>query len=193
MNAWVSTDSQNRNAKLAPVQDASDLGSPELSNKKTTHDLLQTVERYLYARTHNSDLAADLSQTVFARIQRNPPPTDVELAPWALGIARNVWKEETRRQRRWFRNKRLAGWLVGSGPADVEQTLMTNNRVRAFKELLNQLPDRFAEVLIFKYVSELPEDEIAKILKVSIATVRSRAHRAKALLEKQAKRLRDDY
>lgn len=49
---------------------------------------------------------------------------------------------------------------------------------RAFVERVRNLPERQRAVIVLRYYADLPDAEIARALRCSVATVRSQAHRA---------------
>jgi RNA polymerase sigma-70 factor (ECF subfamily) len=47
---------------------------------------------------------------------------------------------------------------------------------------LSALPEKFKSIIVLRDIEELPYEEIAEVLEIPIGTVRSRLHRARALL-----------
>jgi RNA polymerase sigma factor (sigma-70 family) len=63
-----------------------------------------------------------------------------------------------------------------------EPGFLKHEQARRFYALLQQLPDRQRETLILRYDADLDDHAIAKILGVSVSTVRSQAQSALAKL-----------
>src|SRR5579875_2591933 len=97
----------------APAEQAVDAGADEALVRRAQADAvafaplyeryLPRVYRYLYARTHDPDDAADLTQTVFVRALAGLPayrPRGLPFAAWLFRIARNVATDAHRRRDR---------------------------------------------------------------------------------------------
>lgn len=63
-------------------------------------------------------------------------------------------------------------------PGPVEQ-LLTQETLRAMEEAIESLPPEFRQVFILRDVEELSNAEVAEILDLSVAAVKSRLHRAR--------------
>ncbi|HEY7727163.1 MAG TPA: sigma-70 family RNA polymerase sigma factor [Candidatus Eisenbacteria bacterium] len=68
----------------------------------------------------------------------------------------------------------IADWR----PGPVED-LLTQETVRAMEEAVESLPPEFRQVFILRDVEELSNAEVAEILDLSVAAVKSRLHRAR--------------
>ena len=69
---------------------------------------------------------------------------------------------------------------AGEAPQETAERSETRNAVRA---ALCQLTDEHREVLLLRYMQELDYGEIARALRISEGTVKSRINRAKARLK----------
>jgi RNA polymerase sigma-70 factor (ECF subfamily) len=63
-------------------------------------------------------------------------------------------------------------------PGPVEQ-LLTRETLRAMEDAIESLPPEFRQVFILRDVEELSNAEVAEILDLSVAAVKSRLHRAR--------------
>lgn len=135
---------------------------------------------YLARRTEPTEDAADLMSEVFAtawrRVDDLPPGDETRL--WLYGTARKVLANHRRSR---TRRDRLAGQLrealvhhVRTGAADG-----ADPRVRA---ALAGLPDGDRELLTLTAWEEMTPAEIAVVLDLSPATVRTRLSRARTRL-----------
>jgi RNA polymerase sigma-70 factor, ECF subfamily len=68
----------------------------------------------------------------------------------------------------------IADW----SPGPVEQ-LLTQETQKAMDEAIEALPPEFKQVFILRDVEELSNSEVAEILDLSVAAVKSRLHRAR--------------
>lgn len=97
---------------------------------------------------------------------------------WVAGIAMRKAKEQRRVS--WFRRyvlQRLPG--LSSPPARLEER---TDAVREGERLLALLPEPMREVLVLHTVEGLEAADIAQALGISVNTVWTRLHRARALL-----------
>ena len=68
--------------------------------------------------------------------------------------------------------------IVDWKPGPVEQ-LLTKETLQAMDEAIEALPPEFRQVFILRDVEELSNAEVAEILDLSVAAVKSRLHRAR--------------
>jgi RNA polymerase sigma factor (sigma-70 family) len=113
--------------------------------------------------------ARDCSQETFLRAIRGASRFRGDAPPevWLLGIARNVFRE-------WLRSDRH---LVEEAP-DVMMVGPDEERVDV-QRALSRLDSDHREVLVLRFVLDLPGEEVARILHVSHDAVRQRVARAK--------------
>jgi RNA polymerase sigma factor (sigma-70 family) len=141
--------------------------------------------RYLLSLTRNRTLSEDLVQEVFFRVLRYARSYDPNLSfrVWLYGMARNAYLDALHKR----------GWeLTGSEMGDVrssapmpEEEVARKQDVKLLQEALQQLPEEKREVLILSRFHNMRYEEIARILKCEIGTVKVRVYRAlKELREK---------
>ncbi|GII81556.1 DNA-directed RNA polymerase sigma-70 factor [Sphaerisporangium rufum] len=132
-------------------------------------DRIDALFRYAYMLSGNPHDAADLVQEAMLRLRgswsrvrrKDDPESYVKTTITRLHIS--VW----RRRRR----EHLA-WEVPERPQPVAESPLD------LWDDLARLPKRQRAVLVLRYYQDLPDAEIAEILGISPATVRSQAHRA---------------
>ncbi|TVY01170.1 RNA polymerase sigma factor [Cohnella terricola] len=152
------------------------------------HDLMQEhgqeVWNYAYLLTKNSHVSDDIAQEVFlqAFLHISSFRGQSSVRTWLFSIARNAafnYKKSA-----FIRKVTLLDFLypVASLPSAEEQYL---NRAYtdSIWELVMKLPPKFREVLILDACYEMPLAEIALLLRLSIGTVKSRLHRARAKMK----------
>jgi RNA polymerase sigma-70 factor (sigma-E family) len=94
---------------------------------------------------------------------------------WVLRVAANVAIDVARRRRR-------APEPVA--PADRDPTDAAATRI-ALVEALRALPRRQRDVVVLRYLSDLPEEAVAESLGISAGTVKTHLHRGLAALRRQ--------
>jgi RNA polymerase sigma-70 factor (sigma-E family) len=125
--------------------------------------------------------AEDIVQDVFARLHRrhgrrlnDVADPDSYLTAAVMNAARSVLRR--RRVARAYLPPSLA-----PAPAAEDEALLGEGD-REVMRALSRLTGRQRQVIVLRYWSQLSEQEIADVLRVSTGTVKSTAHRALALL-----------
>ena len=141
--------------------------------------------RYLLHLTGNHAVAEDLFQEVWVRLLekghlyhdgRNRPAT------WLMSIAHNVAIDYLRK-----RNPASLDEMQdpedgapfeppASGPSPFEQVAQRQQQER-FDEALQNVPALFREVLVLRFQEQMKLEEIAKLIHIPVATVKTRLYR----------------
>jgi RNA polymerase sigma factor (sigma-70 family) len=125
--------------------------------------------------------AEDLTQTAILNTLRRAAyisgPESVKA--YLLTTVRNLWRNQLReRSRRRFIGDNIAEDLPSSELAPDEQVL-TNLDTALAKAALATLSERSREVIVLRYVEDLPYEELGRRLSISPVAARQRAHRAR--------------
>lgn len=139
------------------------------------------IYRYLRYHVASADEADELTAETFLRAVRAAAsfdPSRGHAKAWLFRIAQNVLRDSRRRERRRgsvpiesFRD------LVSEAPS-AEERLLHEEEVRRLLAAMDELPERDREVVSLRYASELEYGEIAAILGIREAAVRTRLWRA---------------
>ncbi|MGH9022545.1 MAG: RNA polymerase sigma factor [Acidimicrobiia bacterium] len=78
--------------------------------------------------------------------------------------------------------------LLADWSETPEEELLSNETRRAVRRMIESLPDRYRIVLLLRDLEELSNEETAEILEDSVASVKSRLHRARMALREQVTR-----
>lgn len=108
-----------------------------------------------------------------------------KFSSWLYGIAHNECIDYWRKNKKHTiisldDNQELAS-VLASGE-DIEVDLFRKEDREQVRALLNQLPLKFKEVLILRYLEDKDYQEISDIVKKPVATVGTLLHRAKSQL-----------
>lgn len=154
--------------------------------------LLNFVFRFL----GNAEEAEDIVQETFLRVYRNRYAYTrvAKFSTWIYTIAGNLARTELRRRKR----RRLFSISTDMGLEDRDFEIsdeVFNPEIyvdSAIQEELIQreiskLSPKFREVIILRDVQELSYEEISKIIRVPIGTVKSRVNRARLRLQARLK------
>jgi len=134
--------------------------------------------RYLLHLTGNRALSEDLVQEVFFRVLKYTRTYDPSLSftAWLYSMARNAYYDSARKRRVEVGTDDMSQ-MESSEPMPEE--LFTRSEDVAFlREALNQLPEEKREVLVLSRFHDLRYEDIARILKCEVGTVKVRVYRA---------------
>jgi len=165
-----------------------------------------SIYRFALHMSGNATIAEDVTQEVFMTLIRDPrrfDPTRGTLGGFLFGVARNFLRK------RWEQDRRLValdgdaneigehspngngsgasrnglhangnGFLV-SASSDEFATRETISRVR---NAVATLPENYREIVVLCDLEEMSYEEAASVLSCPVGTVRSRLHRARAIL-----------
>jgi RNA polymerase sigma-70 factor (ECF subfamily) len=146
------------------------------------------IYRFAWRMTGSREAAEDVTQETFLAVVRGPGRYDEgrgAFGPYLYGIARNLLMKRAGRERPFV--------ALGDGEdalrstIDPTEDLDRRQAVEAVRQAVLTLPEHYREVVVLAELQALPYEEVAAVLGCPIGTVRSRLHRARALL---AQRLR---
>ena len=161
----------------------------------------RTVYRYLMHMTGSISAAEELTQEVFIVIldaMASPEPmrsfdsAKGTLEGYLLGIARNLAKQEHRRNLRLLSLDEMQGKMDWSGLFNnIQQTsgsweylaaLTTQTEIKLLHRFILELPEHYRTVVVLCALQEKSYRDVAAMLQCSEGTVASRLNRAKVLL-----------
>lgn len=147
----------------------------------------KTIFNLVYRMLGDYDDAAETSQEVFLSVYRaiGQFRGDANFSTWLYRIALN--HAATRRKSVISRQKRLLP-LDGSEMADEAQTgpaetLEKKELRESVQRALNQLAPDDAAIILLRDLQDVPYEDVAKVLKIPVGTVKSRLHRARQALK----------
>jgi RNA polymerase sigma-70 factor, ECF subfamily len=163
------------------------------------HDELRPkIQRYL-SRLVGSDDAEDLTQQVFVRVAQALPNFRGESQPstWVYRIATNAAIDKLRSAASRHDAQEISlddsseavakDLWTGEEMPSLEQQAMRNEMYECYEDFLMNLPLNYRTVLALGELEQLPNEEIATILGLTIDTVKIRLHRGRARLLNQLK------
>jgi RNA polymerase sigma-70 factor (ECF subfamily) len=140
------------------------------------------VHRWIRALGGPGIEAEDLAQEVFIVVQRKLPSFDgANLPGWLYRIAQLTVRDA--RRRAWFRSTFLRARDVGlddlESPARSDDALARKEQERQLYDLVSRLNPRWRECFLLFEVGGLSGGEIAELLGIPHATVRTHLFRAR--------------
>src|SRR6516162_1621921 len=138
------------------------------------------VYRFAYALSRSRSFAQDATQEVFLQVLENAGRFDAAKGTaraWLLGCARHVVIDRLRAE-----NRRSDEAPEQTTATDHELRVLNEQRLVRLHAAIARLPLEYREALVLCELAELPYAEAAAVLDCPVGTVRSRLHRARALL-----------
>jgi RNA polymerase sigma-70 factor (ECF subfamily) len=138
------------------------------------------VYRFALAMARSRSFAEDVTQEVFLNVLENAARFDRSKGTaraWLLGCARHVVLDRLRAERRFC--DELPEVIAA---CEGEQLVLAQQRLARLQAAIAELPVEYRETLVLCELQELSYAECATALDCPIGTVRSRLHRARALL-----------
>ena len=132
------------------------------------------VFAYIYGRVHNVHQAEDLCSEVFERafVKMGSLRNDEAFSTWLFTIARNLVTSHARKHgRETIVDPDVMKSVVVSN-VSVEHEVLIREEVAAVIECLKTFPQREQDIVSLKFDAELPNSQIAGIMKLSEPNVR---------------------
>lgn len=148
------------------------------------------IYRFILLKVSNKDLAWDIAQECFLKAWQYQKDNDYEIKNYRaflFSIARNMIIDHWRRKDRTatIDLEEVAFTLEDAGNLH-EETSVKHETLELMK-FINQLPEHQKEILLLRYIEDLPFSEIAKIIGKSAVSARVEAHRAVKKIKKLTK------
>lgn len=133
--------------------------------------------------------ASDAAQETFIKVYKNVKrfKFDSSFQTYIIRIAINTCKDEFRKR---AKNEQNISADDDENPLEIkdnsaspEEALLKKERQSALYRAILSLPPKFREVIILRDINGVSYEEIAKILKISQGTVKSRINRARCALK----------
>ena len=138
------------------------------------------IFRFVYWRTSDKHLSEDILQDVFLKAWRNIgsyKERNLPIRAWLYKIARNTVIDHYRVKKPEFSLEESTIGLIYSNTDSLREVSL-KLEVEKAKRAINLLPETQKEVIILRFIEELTNKEVAKIIKKSETSVRIIQHRA---------------
>lgn len=144
------------------------------------------------------DDAADIAQEAFLRAwEKIRTLRDAPFKSWLFQIAANLCYDHFRRGRRYgvMPDEDQTSNLVGLGIAtpDPQERAEANERTRLVRDSIAALDHDMRLAIVLRDVNGMSYDEIARVLRVPLGTVKSRIARARAQVQERLQRHPDFF
>jgi RNA polymerase sigma-70 factor (ECF subfamily) len=137
------------------------------------------VHRFALYLCGDAALADDLTSETFLRAWSSASPIrEATVKAYLFTIVRHLYLSEIGRS---SRHVELSDLIPSSSPGQHEQ-LESGTTLRTVLRLLRNLPEVERAALLMRTHGEMRYDEIAQVLKISIANAKVKVHRARVKL-----------
>jgi RNA polymerase sigma-70 factor (ECF subfamily) len=154
---------------------------PNLSQFQVAYEAtVEKIYNFVYYRTgRNRDLAEDLTSEIFLKALERFETYDQNSSfqAWIFTIARNHIIDRYRTHKESVRLEDLTN-VLSAPKKDLNLEIDEREAVKMVMESIDRLPENHREVLVLKFVNELDNSEIARILDKNQGAVRVAIHRA---------------
>jgi len=146
----------------------------------------EPIYRFCCKLTYSKEDAEDLFQETFLKAFEQLPKINASLNPksFLFSTALYLWKS---RKRTYARRNRIAPIQALDAEqvsdSNMEERIMAKEEIRAVRDLVETLPDKFKIPTILFYTAEMNVQDIALTLKIPVGTVKSRLFKARKLIE----------
>ena len=138
----------------------------------------QALFRYLLHLSGDQAVSEDLVQEAFLRVLKHAKSFDPKqtFSVWLFGIARNAYFDLYRKRRVEQPATDLAE--IRSKEPMLEEVLTRKQDVQLLSEALERLPENKREVLVLSRFQHMKYEDIARLLRCEVSTVKVRVYRA---------------
>jgi RNA polymerase sigma-70 factor (ECF subfamily) len=148
----------------------------------------EKLRRFFLSRgVRTEDDARDLAQEtllrVLQRLSRGEPLDSPEA--YSLGVAKNVFYEYCRRIAKANSHGGLSGVVDLAGTENPLTDALVSSRALRFRKALDLLPEKMRDLLVKRFVEEVPSRTIAREEGITTDAVDMRVYRAKRELRKR--------
>jgi RNA polymerase sigma-70 factor (ECF subfamily) len=155
---------------------------------------VDAIFKYVRYRVHSKSTAEDLTSEVFLRMVRGLASYQDQGVPfraWLFRIAGNLVIDYYRQQKKNDTDPLLDNYQ-SSEPDPFDQLAQSEDQSRLY-QALRALPENYQNLLLLRFVENLPHTEIALIMNKSADALRAMQHRALRALAEQFEQLDNQW
>lgn len=148
--------------------------------KKVYEEYFETVYKYLFCLTHNSDLSEELTQETFYRavMKIDTFKEECKISVWLCQIAKNLWYDHLKKDKKMPKATEEELGLVTSNE-NLEELVISNEEKITLYKKMQKLDDLTREVIYLRITGELSFKEIGDILNKTESWARVTFYRGK--------------
>ncbi len=146
-------------------------------------EYFETVNKYLFCLTHNSDISEELTQETFYRAVKkiDTYKGECKISVWLCQIAKNLWFDQCRKNKKKIN---LEEDPLNQCAIDTteEKVISNDEKIYLYKKMQN-LDEKTREVMYLRITGELSFKEIGTILNKTENWARVTFYRGKSKLK----------
>ena len=133
--------------------------------EKIYEEYFETVNKYLFCLTHNSDISEELTQETFCKAVKkiNTYKGECKMSAWLCQIAKNLWYDQCRKNKKFVNTKESELLNMQVLSSLEEQVISNDEKIRLYKKM-QKLDTQTREVMYLRITGELSFKEIGIIL-----------------------------
>ena len=149
---------------------------------------------YLFRLLRNADEAHEMAQEVFLKVYQVLDRYDPQFkfSTWLFRVAQNAAIDQIRRRRLKLvslQQEDVEGetreWELPSPDRGPYGHLRNRERGEALQEAIDGLPWEYRELIVLRHFGELPYEEIAKLKRMPLGTVKNKLFRGRQMLKER--------
>lgn len=152
--------------------------------EKIYEEYFEAINKYLNCLTHNKDIAEELTQETFYKaVQKiNTYKGDCEISAWLCRIARNLWYDQCRKNKKITNLDEKELLKIESSEQTESNIISQEEKMELYKKMQN-IDEKSREVIYLRITGELSFKEIGIILNKTENWARVTFYRAKNKLK----------
>lgn len=149
---------------------------------------------YLFRLLRNLDEAHELAQEVFLKVYQVLDRYDPQykFSTWLFRVAQNAAIDQIRRRRLKLvslhqedAEGEARDWDLPSPERGPYGHLRNQERGEALQEAIDALPWEYRELILLRHMGELPYEEIARLKRMPLGTVKNKLFRGRQMLKER--------
>ncbi len=184
-------DSRSEDSRLIKAALAGD----DCAYSQLMHKYHDAIFSFIFRMVHDHEQVEDLTQEAFIKAFSSLKNFNEEFAfsTWLYKIATNNCIDYIRRRKlqTYSIDKPIESkdsdytFELPDDSYEADKELISGQRARLLQQAIDQLPEKYRRVILLRHSEERSYEEIAKMLKIPIGTVKAHIFRARELLYKQ--------
>lgn len=146
-------------------------------------EYFETVNKYLFCLTHNSDISEELTQETFYRAVKkiDTYKGECKISVWLCQIAKNLWFDQCRKNNK---NINIEDELLNQANIDTTEGIVISNDEKLYLyKKMQSLDEKTREVMYLRITGELSFKEIGTVLNRTENWARVTFYRGKSKLK----------
>lgn len=150
--------------------------------------LVQRYQRQVYNLAYrmlgNAQEAEDVAQEAFLRAYQALATFELgkKFSSWLLAIASNLCVDLLRRRKFAWLSLQDVSYRTAASQEEPVSGAIRREQADLVQRLLSGLPEKYRLVVVLRYWYDLSYEEIVEVTGLSLNTVKTRLHRARAML-----------